>query len=255
MRAMVLAAGFGTRLRPLTDQTPKPLIHVAGCPMIAYPLALLRAAGITEVIINLHHLGGQIRQALGDGSALGLSISYSEEDPILDTGGGIKKAEPFLRGDTFIVLNADSIMDLCLTQVIDWHRRQGACATMVLRPDPEQDRYGLIEIDAAHRIRRFLGQPAVTEPLTPFMFAGVHVFEPDIFAYMESGCFSITKRTYPAMLAAGCPLFGYEFRGYWRVVDTHEGLAQGRRDLAQPGAIAAARMPPEHYLDKVRHAP
>lgn len=243
MRGMILAAGLGTRLRPLTDRTPKPLIPVGGVPMIAYPLALLRAAGIREVVINLHHLGGQIREALGDGSACGMSIVYSEEDPILDTGGGIKNVEPFLRDGTFVVLNADSVMDLCLTDVIGWHRRRGALATMVLRPDPEQERYGVIEIDGAQRIRRFLGRPEVAESLTPFMFAGVHVFEPGIFAYMEEGCFSITRRTYPAVLAAGCPVYGYVFRGYWRVVDTHDGLAAGERELARPGTIAAERLP------------
>ena len=91
---MILAAGFGSRLRPLTDRAPKPLLLVGGHPLIAYPLALLREAGIREVLINLHHLGGQVREALGDGSAWGVSITYSEEDPILDTGGAIKKIGP-----------------------------------------------------------------------------------------------------------------------------------------------------------------
>ena len=89
MRAMILAAGFGTRLRPLTDRVPKPLIDVGGHPMITYPLAILREAGVREVLINLHHLGGQIREALSDGARYGLAIHYSEEDPILDTGGAI----------------------------------------------------------------------------------------------------------------------------------------------------------------------
>src|SRR5262249_8423600 len=106
MRAMILAAGKGTRLRPLTDTVPKPLLEVAGRPMIALPLDLLRAAGIRDVVINLHHLGGQLRAALGDGSAYGVRITYSEEDPILDTGGAIAAARDFLIGDTFVVLNA-----------------------------------------------------------------------------------------------------------------------------------------------------
>lgn len=244
MRAMILAAGFGTRLRPLTDTRPKPLVDVAGHPMIAYPLALLREAGITEVVVNLHHLGGRVREALGDGSAFGVSITYSEEDPILDTGGGIKKVESFLRGGTFVVLNSDSIMDLHLPSVIDWHRRHGALATMVLRPDPETARYGAIEVDANCRIRRFLGRPErVDEPLTPYMFAGVHVFEPELFSFMGDGCFGITTETYPKMLAAGCPLYAYVFRGYWRVVDNHDGLAQGRAELERGGVLAPSRMP------------
>jgi NDP-sugar pyrophosphorylase family protein len=241
---MILAAGFGSRLRPLTDRVPKPLIPIAGHPMIAYPMAVLRAAGIREVLINLHHLGHHIRDTLGDGAAYGMSIAYSEEDPILDTGGAIQKAEPFLGQETFVVLNADTVIDLPLTDVIAWHRRQRALATMVLRPDPEAARFGLIEIDSDGRIRRFLGRPErVDQPLTSLMFAGVHVFEPGVFAYMRPGRFGINATTYPAMLEAGCPLFGYVFDGYWRVLDTHAGLAEGRWELAQPGRIAAAHQP------------
>jgi len=244
MRAMILAAGFGTRLRPLTDRTPKPLVPVAGFPMIAYPLTLLRAAGIKEVVINLHHLGEQIREALGDGSRYGVSIEYSVEDPILDTGGAIRKARSFLDRGTFVVLNSDMICDLDLSEAIAHHRRHGALATMVLRPDPEAARYGVIEIDAETRIRRFLGRPEHVEgPLTPLMFSGIHVFEPAVFDYMAEGHFSITRQTYPAMLEKNSPLYGYVFRGYWRVVDTHDGLAAGREEIEGGGVLASGHDP------------
>ncbi len=241
MRAMVLAAGFGSRLRPLTDHTPKPLIEVGGKPLIAYPLALLRAAGIREVIINLHHRAGDVRAALGD-AAGGLSITYSEEDPILDTGGAIKRVRPFFGGETFAVLNSDVIMDLDLGAVIARHRARGAVATMVLRPDYQAKKYGIIEVDGQDRIRRFLGRPASVEgPLTSLMFTGVHVFEPALFDHMPAERFGIARETYPAMLAAGCPLFGHRFDGYWRVLDTHAGLAEGRWELA-----TAERLAPQH---------
>jgi NDP-sugar pyrophosphorylase family protein len=241
---MILAAGFGSRLRPLTDRTPKPLLRVGGHPMIAYPLAILREAGIREVLINLHHLGAQIRDALGGGSKYGMSITYSEEHPILDTGGAIKKAQSFLQGGTFAVLNSDTVLDLCLADVIVQHRRLGALATMVLRPDREAARFGVIEVDSSLRIRRFLGRPAaVGETLTPLMFAGVHVFEPEVFSYMEDGRFGINALTYPRMMAAGCPLYGFDFRGYWRVLDTHAGLAEGRAELEQGLPLAPGRRP------------
>jgi mannose-1-phosphate guanylyltransferase len=231
---MILAAGKGTRLRPLTDTTPKPLLDVAGRPMIAFPLEMLRQAGVREVVINLHHLGDQIRAALGDGDKLGVRITYSEENPILDTGGAIAAARPFLSGDTFIVLNADTVIDLQLRAVIDFHRQHGATATMVLRPDPEAVRYGLIEVDETQRIRRFLGFPAEAEGrLTPLMFAGVHVFEPRLFEYMQPGVYSITRDVYPRLLAAGEPLYGYMHRGYWRVLDTPRDLAAGRREIPE----------------------
>jgi len=241
---MILAAGFGRRLRPLTDRTPKPLIEVAGKPLIAYALALVRAAGIGEVIINLHHRGDDIRAALGDGAQYGLSIAYSAEDPILDTGGAIKRAQPFLGGGRFVVLNSDIICDVDLRAAVAWHAARGALATMVLRPEREAARYGIIEIDAQSRVRRFLGEPAqVDERLTPLMFTGIHVFEPEVFSYMDEGAFGIVRSTYPRMLAAGGPVYGFTFSGYWRVLDTHAGLAEGRWELQGGGCLAARHQP------------
>lgn len=244
MKAMILAAGFGTRLKPLTDTVPKALVEVAGHPMVAYPLAVVREAGIREVIINLHHLGDAIRRQLGDGDRHGLSITYSEENPILDTGGAIKKAEEFLRGDTFVVLNADMVIDLDLGAVIEWHRAKRAMATMVLRRNDGPRDYGVIEIDRDGRIKRFLGVPAdVDEALSPMMFTGVHVFEPKVFDYMREGRFGINAETYPAMLAAGEPLYGYAFDGYWTVLDTPDLLAAGQDRIATGGVLASTRHP------------
>jgi len=243
MKAMILAAGFGSRLRPLTDRQPKPLVRVGDHPLIAYPLALLRAAGIREAVINLHHRGDMIRAALGD-EAYGVRITYSEEDPILDTGGAIRRAERWLAGERFVVLNSDILIDLDLRPLLAWHAERAALATMVLRPDRQAARYGVIEIDAAQRIRRFLGQPPrVDTPLTPFMFSGVHVFEPRVFDYLGSGRFSITRETYPRMLAADETLCGYVFDGYWRVLDTHAGLAEGRHDLATRACLTPRHLP------------
>jgi len=232
MRGMILAAGFGTRLRPLTDRIPKPIVDVAGRPLIAYAIDVLRSAGIEEIIVNLHHLGDRIEATLGDGSDYGVALTYSREETILDTGGGIRRARPFLESGRFAVINADTVIDLDLRDVVEKHDQRAALATMVLRPDPQAARFGTIGIDVEGRIRRFLGKPAeVPVPLAELMFTGVHVFEPEVFRFMEREAFSITRDTYPAMLAAGEPLFGHVFNGYWRVLDTHAGLAEGRRDL------------------------
>jgi NDP-sugar pyrophosphorylase family protein len=241
MRAMILAAGKGTRLRPLTETTPKPLLDVAGQPMIAYPLQRLREAGIQEAVINLHHLGSQIRAALGSGEGYGVRLSYSEEDPILDTGGGIAACRDFLGGDTFVVLNADTYIEVHLTDVIAFHRAHAATVTLVLRHDPHVTRYGVIEVDASQRVRRFLGHPAgpasagqapVTDPLTPLMYAGVMILEPRVFTYLHPGIYSITRHALPRLLQAGEPLFGFLYDGYWRVLDTPADLAEGRREIA-----------------------
>jgi len=232
MRAMILAAGKGTRLRPVTETVPKPLVDVCGRPMIAFALDLLRQAGIREVVINLHHLGHLIRSALGDGSRYGVHISYSEEDPILDTGGGIEAARQFLGDDTFVVVNADVVLDLRLQEVIEFHRRQKATATLVLRTDPRAERKDDVGIDSGHRIRRFLGRSYAACTNERYFFGSVHVAEPRLFDYMQPGVYSITRDVYPRLLAAGEPLAGYVHQGYWRVLDTPGDLAAGRRELS-----------------------
>ncbi len=238
MRAMILAAGLGTRLRPLTHSIPKALVSVMGRPLIAYPLLFLKSQGIKEVVINLHHLGEKIRETLGNGSSYGMRIFYSPEDPLLDTGGGIKQAQSLLEGETFLVLNCDTIIDLSLDAVLDFHRRSQATATMVLRQDPNATCYGVIETDQHHRIRRFLGTPAeVSYALQPWMFTGLHIMEPRVFSFMPATRpFSSTRETYPQMLLAGEPLFGFAHSGSWLVVDSAEGLAQAEEKIHK-GAI------------------
>jgi NDP-sugar pyrophosphorylase family protein len=233
MRAMILAAGFGTRLRPLTNTLPKALVPIAGRPLIEYGLLFLKSYGIEDVIINLHHLGEKIQAALGDGSAYGLRITYSLENPLLETGGGIKKAQLFLDSETFVVLNCDTIIDLDLTALLAEHRKNRAAATLVLRPDPEAARYGIVETDASGRIRRFLGQPAeVNEPLWPCMFTGLQMLEPRVFDFMpEEKPFSTTRDTYPQMLRAGEPLYGFIHTGPWMVIDDAEGVARATQAI------------------------
>lgn len=237
---MVLTAGLGTRLRPLTNDRPKALVEVGGRPLITWNLELLARFGITDVVINLHWHGDVLRRALGDGSAFGLRVQYSPEDPLLDTGGGVKRAQALLGEGDFVVMNSDTIVDLALDELITRHRATGAAATLVLRRDPEQARYGEIEIDADDRIRRFLGTPAtVSAPLRAFMFAGVHVMSPRIFDFMpaDGGIFSLTRATYPAMLAADVGLYGFPFDGFWRVIDTPNDRDRAARDLANASLV------------------
>ena len=233
MRAMILAAGFGTRLRPLTDTMPKALVPVAGRPLIEYGLLFLRSQGITEVVINLHHLGEKIRAALGDGSLYGMRIFYSPEDFILDTGGGIKNAQSWLEGETFVVVNCDTILDLDLKEALAFHRRNRAVATLVLRPDPNASRYGILETDSAGRIRRFLGQPPeVKATLSPYMFTGFQILDPRIFEFMpEVKPFSTTRDTYPYMMQAGESLYGFVHSGPWMVVDDEAGMARATQTI------------------------
>jgi mannose-1-phosphate guanylyltransferase len=235
LRAMILAAGRGERLRPLTEAKPKPLVQVAGRCLIDYAIDACRNAGITDVIVNLHHLGDQIRDHLGDGSGCGVSISYSEEATLLGSGGGIREAKEMLGRSTFVTLNADTIIDIDLLPVLEAHRQTQAAATLVLRKDPEMEKFGLIKLESDHRIGAFLAtQRADTAgSLEPYMYTGVQILEPEVFDFMPaSGSFSITEVTYPQMLRADRPLFGYPFDGPWITVGTPEELEKAERRLA-----------------------
>jgi mannose-1-phosphate guanylyltransferase len=241
MKAMVLAAGLGHRLLPLTERLPKALVSVAGRPMIDYPLLLLRHYEIREIIINLHHLGEQIEAYLGNGATLGLNISYSKEEELLDTGGGLLKARPFLREGPFIVINTDVLIDLPLSELIAFHEQKQATATLVLRADQRADQFGSMEIDSNGRINRFLQAKRTTASLVPgtkLMFTGVQILDPRFFDYMPADegprKFSTTKDTYPRMLVEEEPLYGFRFDGSWqdlgapdRIREAEEGLARG----------------------------
>jgi NDP-sugar pyrophosphorylase family protein len=248
MKAMVLAAGQGTRLRPLTDTLPKALVSVAGRPMIDYSLLLLRHYGIRDIVINLHHHGEQIEKRLGDGKHLGLKITYSAEPELLDTGGGLLKAKPFFENETFIVINTDVMIDLHLDDLLKFHRDRKATATLVLRSDEKADQYGSIDIDTHGRICRFLDTflPAQSNgPTHKLMFTGVQVLEPKVFDYMDPESspqkFSTTRQTYPRMLADRQSLYGFCFDGFWQDLGTAERIRQAERSLA----VGTVRL---HYL-------
>lgn len=226
MRAMILAAGFGTRLRPLTDELPKPLVPVLGRPLIEHTIRLLRSAGIEELVINLHHLPDAIPAALGDGASLGVSIRYVvEEGGILGTGGGIKGARHLLdNGETIIAINGDIVLEPDLSAALELHRQLGAGATLVLRRDPRATTFGSLEVDSGGRIRRLLGRPELTSspaqaPLQTTMFSGVHLLEPELLGRLpDEGC--IVRHLYRTMVDDGEVLGGYVDDGPWAELGT-----------------------------------
>ena len=229
MKAMLFAAGLGTRLRPLTDTLPKCLVPVNGRPMIDYPLLLLRHYGIREIVVNVHHHAERVEEHLGDGSRFGVEIAYSRERELLDTGGGLLGAKSFLDQGTFVIMNSDVLIDLRLDKVLRFHRRHRAAVTLVLRKDPRAEAYGAIWTDVEGRIRKLLHHDAPggsAGSLKQHMFTGVHVVEPRIFQYMDGPePFSITRTTYPRMLADSEILCGFPFDGDWQDMGTPERLA------------------------------
>lgn len=242
MKAMILAAGLGTRLRPMTNTIPKPLLPVAGTPLVVWNLLLLKRHGFHDVVINLHHLGPMIQQALGDGSRYGMRIIYSPEPVILGTGGGIKQAEPHFSGEPVLVLNGDTLFELDLDALCEFHRRREAAATLVLRQDPEAERWGLVEVGADQRILRITGRGATTsQPTLPRMFAGVHILQPRLLREVPKGVASTIIDPYVAAIQRGEAVLGYDFDGYWSDVGTPERYAQVERDAVSGSIDLSAR--------------
>jgi NDP-sugar pyrophosphorylase family protein len=244
MKAMILAAGLGTRLRPLTNTMPKPLLPVAGTPLIVWNLLLLKRHGFREVIINLHHLAPMIEQALGNGSKYGMRIWYSQEPVILGTGGGIKQAEPHFSGESVMILNGDTLMEIDLDAVVAFHQRRNAAATLVLRSDPEAATWGLVEVNEEHRIVRITGRGSSTPAATqPRMFAGIHILHPRLLRDVPKGRESSIIDAYVAAIQRDEAVMGFDCDGYWSDVGTPERYAQAEQ-AATTGLIQlSARMP------------
>lgn len=237
MKAMILAAGLGTRLRPLTNTIPKPLLPVGGTPLIIWNLLLLKRHGFHDVVINLHHLGPMIEQTLGNGSKFGLRIIYSQEPVILGTGGGIKQAEPYFSGEPVLVLNGDTLFELDLEALCSFHRTRQAAATLLLREDPDAARWGLVEVGADDQIVRITGRGLTSSvPTTPRMFAGVHILNLRLLRDVRKGAASSIIDPYVAAIERGEPVLGYDLKGYWSDVGTAERYAQAEQD-ARAGLI------------------
>jgi NDP-sugar pyrophosphorylase family protein len=223
---MILAAGFGTRLRPFTTATPKPLLPVANRPLLEYTFALLAGAGIGEVIVNAHHLADELEDGLRRLDSSGVRVSLSRERKILGTAGGPKKAAVFLESGTFILINGDFLIDIDLREVVDFHRRQGAKATMVLR----EEAGGSIHVDSGGRIRQFLEPDRQASPeWTGAGFTGIHILEPEVLKLIHANTpWEINRQVYPEMFRREWKVSGFLHRGYWREAGDPEGfLAAG----------------------------
>jgi NDP-sugar pyrophosphorylase family protein len=239
---MILAAGLGTRLRPLTNTLPKPLLPVAGTPLIVWNLMLLRKHGIMDAIINLHHLGHLIEKELGDGSQFGMHLSYSHEPVILGTGGGIKHALDYFHGEPFFVLNGDTLIDINLSLLLAFHRERTALATMVVRDDAEVDRWGAVELDKDQRVLRINGRGLTSNaPVTRAkrMFAGIHVMHPRLLRSIPPGHEASVIDAYVREIERGERICGFTMEGYWSDIGTPDRYLQAQRD-AEMGRIHLA---------------
>ncbi len=217
MKGVVLAAGQGTRLQPLTEHCPKPMLPVGGRPLLEYLLALLRSHGVTEVAINLHHQPEVVTRHFADGARLGIKILYFPEETLLGTAGTLKRMASFL-DETFVVLCGDLLTDADLTSLVEFHRWRDAIATAALYRVEEPGRAGLVEVAGTGRILRFEEKPPPGRRFTDLACAGIYVFEPSVLAEIPDELPSdLGHHLFPRLIAKGLPVYGLE--GVGQVLD------------------------------------
>src|SRR5918996_1006775 len=232
MKAILLAGGKGTRLRPLTIHTPKPIVPIFNRPFLHYQIDLLKQVPeIDEVILSLNYQPRRIEEIFGDGAEVGIKIRYVVEPAPLGTAGAVKYAGENLT-DSVVVFNGDVLTQVDLAAVIALHRERKAKATIVLTPVENPSAYGLVETDADGNIRRFLEKPNPDEITCDTINAGIYVLEPDTFDRIpKEVSYSIERGYFPSLVERGEPFYAYVDPGYWIDIGTPEKYVQVHRDM------------------------
>jgi NDP-sugar pyrophosphorylase family protein len=224
MRAMILSAGYGTRLWPLTEDRTKPAIPILGQPLVGYVAKYLASYGYRDIVVNLHHRPDSVRAALGDGSKFGVTLTYVDEPTILGTSGALDNARQLLDSETFIAINGKIITDIDLNAALETHHSKKALATLVLLPNVARERFSVVEtIDGF--VTGFGGMPGAQPDSTihagPFMFTGIQILDPRIFDYIPPGVFShSTTDVYPLAIARGERVAAHVAEGTWYELST-----------------------------------
>lgn len=247
MKAMILAAGVGSRLDPLTRNVPKPMVPIINRPVMEYLIVLLKKHGFDEIMVNVHYLGEQIEQYFGDGSKWGVHLHWSREDRLWGDAGSVKRVEEFFKDDTFIVIGGDDLTDMDLTRLVRTHREKRALCTIALSLVDDPSEYGIVLMNENSRITRFLEKPKGEVIFSNTANTGVYVFEPEIFELVPRGVFYLFgKQLLPMLLDQGKPLYGHLTAAYWRDVGDLKVYRQTHRDVLE------GRVNTELPLDEVR---
>ncbi|HMA35769.1 MAG TPA: sugar phosphate nucleotidyltransferase, partial [Chloroflexia bacterium] len=240
MKAVVMAGGEGSRLRPLTLRRPKPMVPVVDKPVMSHILELLKQHGIDEVVVTLQYLAENIQEFFGDGSSLGMTIHYSIEETPLGTAGSVKQAEKWL-DDTFLLISGDAITDFDLTRAVQFHQEKGSLATLVLKRMPNPLEYGVVIIGDDGRIKQFQEKPSWGEVFSDTVNTGIYVLDPKILRYFEPGkVFDFSMNLFPMMLEQGDPMYGYVADGYWCDIGSLPDYMRSTADLLE-GQVSVPR--------------
>jgi NDP-sugar pyrophosphorylase family protein len=242
MKGLILAGGKGTRLRPLTLNTPKPIVPVANAPFLLYQLDLMTSAGISDVILSLSYQPRKIEDLLQDGADYGVSIRYAVEGTPLGTGGAFKNAEEFIDSST-VVFNGDLLTRLDLPSVIRRHRDCGAVATLVLTPVDNPSAYGLVETEKDGTVRRFIEKPGPDEVTCNTINAGVYVLEPSVLRYMpKNEPYSFERGLFPTLLERKERVVSVILDKYWIDIGTPKKYLEVHHDILA-GKFSSKRVP------------
>src|ERR671933_2398833 len=233
MKAVVMAGGEGTRLRPLTSNQPKPMVSIVGKPCMEHILELLRTHGFEEVVVTVAFLPQAIRSYFGDGDSLGLRLEYSVEESPLGTAGSVRLASDRL-DDTFLVISGDALCDIDLTRLVEFHREQGADVTIALKSVDNPLEFGIVVTDDEGRVERFLEKPSWGQVFSDTINTGIYVLEPEVLRHVPTDRpYDFSKELFPLLLEMGRPLYGYVFDEYWQDIGNLEQFRQANFDALE----------------------
>jgi mannose-1-phosphate guanylyltransferase / phosphomannomutase len=232
MKAVVMAGGEGTRLRPMTASMPKPLLPIVNKPIMEHVLRLLQRHGITETVVTVQFLASLVRNYFGDGEELGMVLHYATEDAPLGTAGSVKNAEHLLSDGTFLVISGDALTDFDLTDLMKFHHDKGALVTVCLTRVPDPLEFGITIVDDDGKVQRFLEKPTWGQVFSDTVNTGIYVMEPEVFEHVAKGeSVDWSGDVFPWLVDQGLPIYGYIAEGYWEDIGTHESYFKAQADV------------------------
>ncbi|MFA6430932.1 MAG: NDP-sugar synthase [Candidatus Margulisiibacteriota bacterium] len=238
MKAFILAAGYGTRLEPLTIAVPKPMVPIVNIPTMQHNIELLKKHGLTNIVANIHYHPEQIENYFGDGYNFGVNLEYSFEENLLGTAGGVKfMAKKIAKTDeTFVVLSSDALTDINLGKMIEFHKKSKAIATIALSKVPDVKEFGVVAIDENCKITGFQEKPKKEDAISDLANTGIYIFEPEILEMIPDGFYDFGKQLFPKLVADKAPIYGYKMVEYWNDVGGLKKYIQSNYD-AMKGSV------------------
>lgn len=232
MKAMILAGGLGTRLRPLTYSIPKPMLRIDKKPLLQYQLELLRKYGLKECAINLYHLPEKIKGYFGDGSIFGVRIKYLIEKELSGTASPLKKLEKYFKKETFVIIYGDNLTNIDLKDLISYHEKKGGIITIALYYEKHPESKGIVQIDGENRILSFKEKPNKEEITTHWANTGIYVCEPEVLNFIPKNKFyDFGKDLFPRLIQSGLSLYSYKIKDYLLDIGTPETYQKAQKDI------------------------